>query len=90
MRFADFLLRADLIGEFRAEEKKNQLIAAAYTAWLMGSGGKCSFKSYQISLGLIEKPPPLTKEEKKEMAQKGYSTAARIIQLDKKRSERAK
>ena len=88
MRFADFLLRADLIAEFRAEEKKDQLTAAAYTAWLMGSGGKCSFESYQISLGLMEKPPPLTKAERQEIAEKGYSTAAKIVELDKKRRER--
>jgi len=89
MLFADFLLRADLIAEFKAEEKKDQLVAAAYTAWLMGSaGGKKSFKSYLVGLGLMDKPEPLTREEKREMARRSYSTAARIIDLDRKRRER--
>ncbi len=90
MRFADFLLQAELIAEFRAEEKKDQMTAAAYTAWLMGAGEKKTFKSFLIGIGLLEKPTPLSQEEKKVIAQKGYSAAARIIELDKKRRERAK
>ena len=88
MRFADFLLRAELIAEIRLEEQKERMIAAAYTAWLMGAGGKKSFKSYITTLGLVEKPAPLTKEERKQIAQDAYSRAAKIVELDRKRRER--
>lgn len=88
MCFADFLLRAELIAEIRLEEQKERMIAAAYTAWLMGSGGKKSFKSYITTLGLVEKPAPLTPEERKVIAQDAYSRAAKIVELDRKRRER--
>lgn len=88
MRFADFLLRSELIAEIRLEEQKERMIAAAYTAWLMGAGGKKSFKSYITTLGLVEKPVPLTKEERKQLAKEAYSRAAKIVELDRKRRER--
>ena len=88
MRFADFLLRSELITEIRLEEQKERMIAAAYTAWLMGSGGKKSFKSYITTLGLVEKPAPLTPEERRAIAQDAYSRAAKIVELDRKRRER--
>lgn len=88
MRFADFLLRAELIAEIRVEEQKERMIAAAYTAWLMGAGGKKPFKSYLTTLGLVEKPAPLTKEERKQIAQDAYTKAAKIVELDRRRRER--
>ena len=87
MRFADFLFRADMIAEIRLEEQKERMTAAAYTAWLMGSGGKKTFKSYLTGLGLMEKPEALTPEERKEIAKQGYSAAAKIVELDRRRRE---
>ena len=88
MRFTDFLFRADMIAEIRLEEQKERMTAAAYTAWLMGSGGKKSFKSYLTTLGLVEKPAPLTKEERKQIAQDAYTKAAKIVELDRNRKRR--
>jgi len=88
MRFADFLFRADMIAEIRLEEQKERMTAAAYTAWLMGSGGKKPFRSYLITLGLLEKPDPLTPEERKQIAKEAYSKAAKIVELDRKRRGR--
>lgn len=88
MRFADFLFRADMIAEIRLEEQKERMTAAAYTAWLMGSGGKKPFRSYLIALGLLEKPASLTEEERKQIAQDAYTKAAKIVELDRRRRER--
>ena len=88
MRFADFLLRSELIAEIRLEEQKERMTAAAYTAWLMGSGGKKPFRSYLITLGLLEKPASLTEEERKQIAEEAYTKAAKIVELDRKRRGR--
>jgi hypothetical protein len=85
LRYSDFLMRAELIQEFRKEDKKNQMIAASWTAWLLGAMPKESFDGMLIHYGLKEKPAPLTPEERHEIAQKAYENAAKIIELDQRR-----
>jgi hypothetical protein len=88
MPFSDFWERASLIQEIRAEDARNQMIAQTWNAWLMGAAPGKTFDWMLTNYGLKEKPPPLTKEERHEIAQKAYADAANIIALDSKRRER--
>jgi hypothetical protein len=89
MRYSDFLLRYELIQEIRREEVKTQMIAASWGAWLQGAGGPdTTFDAFLVKYGLKEKPPPLTPEEKRKIADAAYTEAANIIKLDSKRRDR--
>jgi len=69
---------------------KNQMIAASYTAWQMGSGEKKSFGSYLKYLGLSEKEEKLSKEQKKMVVQEARTISQRIIDMDKPRKKNKK
>lgn len=91
MRYSDFLLQYELIQEIRAEEAKERMIAATWNSWLVLSYQghlKKSFDWMLTTYGFKEKPPPLTPEEKHEIAKAAYKDAANIIALDSKRKER--
>jgi HEPN domain-containing protein len=88
MPFFDFWDRVELIQEFRKEEIKSRMIAATWNAWLMGVAPGKSFEWLLYRYELAEKPPPLTPEERREIAERAYKTAAEVIELDRKRKER--
>lgn len=64
-----------------ADETRNRLVAASYTAWQQGVGGKKTFGEYITGLGLSEKLPKLTKKQQKRLAVKGINTARRILTM---------
>jgi hypothetical protein len=83
MPFSEFWERASLIEEFRTEDWKNQMKAAAFAAYLMGNHKEGqTFDKYLVALGL-EKPIVLTPEQKKAIVERAHSTAARVMELDK-------
>jgi hypothetical protein len=86
--YSDFLMRYELIQEIRAEDARGQMIAQTWNAWLMGAAQGKTFEWMLIHYGLKEKPPPLTAEEKHEIAKAAYANAANIIALDSKRRDR--
>lgn len=76
-----------MIEKEKAEKNKNDLTAAAFTAWLMGGGEKKSFLSYLQSLGLAEKEI-VTEKQKKLLIEKAHKTAQRIIKMRIKKAKK--
>lgn len=62
----------------KAEIEKQRWIAASYTAWQMGAGKNMSFPMYLKHLGLSDKEPELTSEQKKIIIAKADAVAERI------------
>ena len=80
--------QADFIDDLRTEDARNQMTAAAFTGWLSGAGGKKSFQEYWRAIGLAEKTEPMTKEQKKMVADTAKKRAADIIRKDRKRKKK--
>lgn len=68
--------------EFEAD--KNRLIAASFTAWQMGVAGKIGFHEYIRKLGLVEKDPELTPEQKQKLFDEVFEMAEKVKAVDLK------
>jgi len=90
MRFADTIEQAEIIDELRAEDAKNQMTAAALVGWQSGAGGKKTFGDYLKSLGLTDKGPKLTPEQKKRISKQAITKAEAIRRKDRKRRKKRK
>lgn len=55
---------------------------------MQGGGGKRTFGEYLDTLGLKEKPKPITKAQKKKMAMQGVKTAQRILRMKVRRKKK--
>lgn len=77
---------AAYIEKEKSEAIKNQLIAASFNAWQMGSAlsEKRNWNQYLKLLGLTEKTEPIPEERKKEIAAQAHKIAERIMKMDKK------
>jgi hypothetical protein len=80
--FAEFVEMQRAIDEERTEEIKRHKIYAGYGSWLMGAGGKKTFKKFCEDYGLIEKVV-LTEEQKLEEKNRTATVAAEIIAADR-------
>lgn len=87
--FSELTFRAEMITRKVDEENRGRLTAAAYTAWLMGSGGKMSSVEYLRSLGLIEKET-VTEKQKELLVEKAHKIADRIMKMDKRGNRKGK
>lgn len=54
---------------------------AAFTAWLLGAGGKKTWSEFCEHFGLIEKAPKMTKEERRAIIEKAYAAAQRVANM---------
>lgn len=52
---------------------------------MQGGGGKRTFGEYLDTLGLAEKPKPITRAQKKKLAMQGVRTAQRILRMKTRR-----
>lgn len=81
--FEELVFRAEMIEEEYAEQQKNDLKTAAFTAWLVTNSvnptGK-SYKQYLSLYGLGEKEPPLSAELKAELTKKGIRKAESVLE----------
>ncbi len=84
LEYSEFLFRLGMIGEYKAEEIRNQLTASAFTAWQL-NGIKITFQDYLKKMGLGEKEIKLSKEEKEIITQRSISLAEKIKAADQKR-----
>jgi len=70
-----------------AEETRKRLVAASYTSWQQGAGGKKTFGEYISGLGLSEKLPKLNKKQQRKLAIRGINTARRILKIKIKKKK---
>jgi hypothetical protein len=73
----------------KIERQREQLTAAAFTAYLQGSSGKdVSWSKYIQSLGLMEKEKPISGNRKKQIIQESRRVAEKIMRMDRKRTKK--
>lgn len=85
--FSEYVFRAGQLEEIQAENFKNRMEAAAFTAWL-GSSSNKSFTQYLQALGLQDKTEQISGEMRKKLAARAVSIAERIKSADKKRKSK--
>ena len=85
MRFRDFHDAADFISEQEIEQKKQSMIAAAFTAWQLGAGNngktKRTWPEYLRAMGLGDRPRKMSETEKKDAVTKALKVSERIVGL---------
>jgi hypothetical protein len=82
--FVELLFWYDSLDREKVLRQREQMTAAAFTAYLSGAGAGKSWDVFLRGLGLAEKVKPLTKEAKKKIIQKSRSIADRIMRMDRK------
>lgn len=61
------------------------MVCAAFTAWQLGAGGKKNLKKYLSDFGLSDKPEKIGKKTRRQMADRAYRIAERIMAMDKRK-----
>jgi hypothetical protein len=77
------VFRSDGIERKAESENKGRMAAAAFTAWLLGGGGKKQLNTYLSDLGLVEKDV-LTEKQKTILTERAKSIADKIMKMDKR------
>lgn len=81
MLFVDFAFFSETIILHEAQERKEALKAAAFTAWLLTDNRK-SFTEYLNALGLGDKREPVPEEHIEIVAKRNVTLAERIMDAD--------
>lgn len=78
--FAELVFRSSMIEREKADQVKNSMIAASFTAWqiITSNGGKLDWDKHILALGLTDKPPKISDKAKKLMVDKAYYVADKI------------
>jgi hypothetical protein len=85
MLFSDFIEEAEYIEKEKAEEQKQKMIAAAFTAWQTGTGGSIGFNAYLQRYGLAPETAQMTDGQREAIKNRALATAERIRKADLKK-----
>ena len=83
LSFEDYCRMVDALDTVEREAGQETRLNAAFTAWLLGAGGRKTWGKFCEHYGLIDKPPAMSAEEKKKEAAKARAIAERVIAKDK-------
>jgi hypothetical protein len=89
MEFTELLFRENIVE--RENEGRITVLyrAAAQTAYLLGAaGGRVSFNQYLRKLGLLDKKPPMTEQQKKIAIDKAHENARKVLSAAKRMKKR--
>jgi len=78
------LEQIDFLENEKREEARQQMTVAAFIGWQSGAGGDKDFNDYLRSLNLTDKPPTMSDEERKKVAEKNIDLATRILNMTNK------
>lgn len=83
------LFISDMLDREKVERQREQMTAAAFTAYLQGASGKdVSWNKYIQSLGLAEKEKPISKDRKKQIILESRRVAEKIMKMDRMRKKK--
>jgi len=83
--YDEVLFYAGRIDEEKAEQVRRGMREAAFAVYLSGAGGKKSWRHYLGDIGLGDKLPKLSAEEKAEEVKRALSLAKKIKKLDQRK-----
>jgi hypothetical protein len=83
-KFIDVKLQSEMIAKQKLEKWRNQMVSAAFTAWLLGAGSSesLSFQDLLRKYDLKEPTEPVSEKSKAKMVDKALTTAEKIMMAD--------
>jgi hypothetical protein len=79
---------SDMLDREKVERQREQMTAAAFTAYLTYHETGLTWEKYKQSLGLAEKEKPISKDRKKQIIAESRRVAEKIMKMDRMRKKK--